>query len=232
MSQNTAPNGRKMRGFRIFPIALISLLTIFTLTSCGTDVVANYAIRSLEELQQKAGVVKQDRTTVIGTPSGCEFSYGEQGATIILPSAPFLKAGLDVKKLPESIVSEGASLYIHQDYIADSVETLIRKQREKVSYHEALDHYGIDMGNGNKFEWAKDLAKNDKDIVFVLNPKPFADAGVDPNKVDGFVYTEVEVKKGVKEMKLLSVTDLDNAQNKDKATLPEEEELADEANPE
>ena len=35
-----------------------------------------------------------------------------------------------------------------------------------VGYHEKLDHYGIKLGDGNMFEWAKDMAKNDKDIVF------------------------------------------------------------------
>jgi hypothetical protein len=43
------------------------------------------------------------------------------------------------------------------------------------------------------FEWAKDMSANDKDIVFVLNPKPFIDAGVDPDRVEGWVFARVTV---------------------------------------
>ena len=44
------------------------------------------------------------------------------------------------------------------------------------------------------FEWAKDMASNDKDIVFVLNPEPFIAAGVDPSKIDGWIFAKVETK--------------------------------------
>jgi hypothetical protein len=56
-----------------------------------------------------------------------------------------------------------------------------------------MDHYGISLGNGNMFEWAKDMTTNDKDIVFVLNPDPFITAGLDPNRVEGWVYAKVTV---------------------------------------
>ncbi len=43
-------------------------------------------------------------------------------------------------------------------------------------------------------EWAKDIKTNDKDIVFVLNPQHFIDAGVDSTKVAGWVFAKVEIK--------------------------------------
>lgn len=46
---------------------------------------------------------------------------------------------------------------------------IVEKSRDSIGYHAALDHYGIDLENGNMFEWAKDISTNDKDIVFVLN---------------------------------------------------------------
>ncbi len=59
--------------------------------------------------------------------------------------------------------------------------------RGSISYHMALDHYGVALGGGNMFEWAKDLGANDKDIVFVLDPEPLIAAGVDPQRwKDGF----------------------------------------------
>lgn len=36
------------------------------------------------------------------------------------------------------------------------------KSRDSIGYHAALDHYGIDLENGNMFEWAKDISANDR----------------------------------------------------------------------
>jgi hypothetical protein len=51
----------------------------------------------------------------------------------------------------------------------------------------------VNLGNGNLFEWAKDMSVNDKDIVFVLNPEPFIAAGVDPSRIEGWVFAKVTV---------------------------------------
>ena len=63
-----------------------------------------------------------------------------------------------------------------------------------------MDHFGVKLGGGNMFEWAKDLEINvttkqaqDKDIVFVLSPEPLIAAGVDPQKVEGWLYSPVPV---------------------------------------
>jgi hypothetical protein len=70
---------------------------------------------------------------------------------------------------------------------------MVHLKRGSIGYHGALDHYGVNLGNGNLFEWAKDLDKNDKDMVFVLNPEPFIRAGVNPNQVAGWVFAKVPV---------------------------------------
>jgi poly-D-alanine transfer protein DltD len=36
------------------------------------------------------------------------------------------------------------------------------------------------------------MKTNDKDIVFVLNPQPFIDAGVDPSALESWVFAKVE----------------------------------------
>ena len=69
----------------------------------------------------------------------------------------------------------------------------MRQHRNVIGYHGALDHYGVSIGAGNLFEWAKDLRANDKDIVFVLNPSPFIDAGVDIAGIQGWVFAKVTV---------------------------------------
>ncbi|MBL8967094.1 MAG: hypothetical protein JNG85_08795, partial [Spirochaetaceae bacterium] len=74
------------------------------------------------------------------------------------------------------------------------------------------DHYGIALGGGNMLEWAKDPAKNDKDLVLVLEPAPLAAAGLDPARVQGWAFAKVETMdaKGAKILvdKLLRPFDL------------------------
>jgi hypothetical protein len=143
-------------------------------------------------------------------------------------AAPFIAAGLDPTKLaaPEGVKYEldMGRLMLHFElapdrFAADSVKSLeatfaeiVRTQRARIGYHEKLDHYGIKLGGGNMLEWAKDMSKNDKDIVWVLNPAPLIAAGVDPAKVAGWVFAKVESKdasgKTVVEDKLLKPFDL------------------------
>ena len=143
-------------------------------------------------------------------------------------AAPFVTAGLDVAKLPmvdgiKYEIDMGRFMLhfelgndVFADGAAKSFEAtfaeIVRTQRSRIGYHEKLDHYGIKLGDGNMFEWAKDLSKNDKDIVWVLNPAPFIAAGVDPAKIEGWVFAKVESKddlgKTVVQDKLLKAFNL------------------------
>lgn len=145
-------------------------------------------------------------------------------AYLEIKAQPFIDAGLDLAKLPEGMV-EGDKIIVGTDF-GDSPVTyrgdvnplasyrqIVEQYREMISYHAALDHYGVKLSDGNMFEWAKDMTTNDKDIVFVLNPQPFIDAGVDPNKVDGWVFAKVETMddkgKKIEVDKLLKPFDLE-----------------------
>jgi hypothetical protein len=70
---------------------------------------------------------------------------------------------------------------------------MVKLKRTAIGYHMAMDHYGVNLGDGNMFEWAKDMTVNDKDMVFVLNPLPFINAGVDPAGIAGWVLNKVTV---------------------------------------
>jgi hypothetical protein len=143
-------------------------------------------------------------------------------------AAPFVAAGLDIAKLPkvDGIKYEldmGRFMY-HFELGSDKFSSeakksleatfaeIVRTQRARIGYHEKLDHYGIKLGNGNMLEWAKELSKNDKDLVFVLDPAPFVAAGVDPAKIPGWAFSKVETKddagKTVQVDKLLKPYDL------------------------
>ncbi len=120
-----------------------------------------------------------------------------------LDAQPFLDAGLDTGKLPESFAVYDGKLMVGTKLGKDaltyqgeatplaSFEQIAAKYRDTVGYHAALDHYNVNVGGGNLFEWAKDMGKNDKDIVFVLNPEPFIAAGVDPGAVSGWIFAKV-----------------------------------------
>lgn len=118
---------------------------------------------------------------------------------------PFIDAGLDTSKLSENVqfydnmLMVGTKLGTNKlKYDGDptplaAYEQIVKLYRDSVGYHAALDHYGVSLGDGNMFEWAKDMGTNDKDIVFVLNPEPFINAGVDPNAIEGWVFAKVTV---------------------------------------
>ena len=118
---------------------------------------------------------------------------------------PFLDAGLDTSKLPENItfydnmlmvgkkLGDDKLKYNNEVTALSSYEQIVNLYRDTIGYHTALDHYGVNVGDGNLFEWAKDMSINEKDMVFVLNPQPFIDAGVDPSAVEGWVFAKVTV---------------------------------------
>lgn len=127
---------------------------------------------------------------------------------------PFIDAGLDTGRLPEGIVYNEDKLLIGAELGSDelkyegeatpiaSFEQIVKNYRDSIGYHMSLDHYGVKLGNGNMFEWAKTMSTNDKDIVFVLNPEPFIAAGVNPDSVDGWVFAKVTVDEGGKSMEV------------------------------
>ena len=122
-----------------------------------------------------------------------------------LDAQPFLDAGLDTSKLPENFAFYEGKLMVGTKLGKDELkysgeatplaayEQIVSKYRDSIGYHAALDHYNVNVGDGNLFEWAKDMGTNDKDIVFVLNPAPFVAAGVDPSAVAGWVFAKVPV---------------------------------------
>jgi hypothetical protein len=138
---------------------------------------------------------------------------------------PFLDAGLDTDKLPENYVfyegdamgNMGSKMLMIGLKLGDNdkvsgtstalsaYELIVNNYRDSINYHTTLDHYGVKLGDGNMFEWAKDLKTNDyddsvqdKDIVFVLNPEPLIEAGVDPEKIEGWAYAQVPIEENGK----------------------------------
>ncbi len=210
-------------------VAVTVLTLVLALAGCqSTDVVAKFSITSFEAVLTALGdnVAADDVNGgwALTSPGGERFVWSKDFSAdkkpdlmLELDATPFLDAGLDPAKLDkETYVYDSGmkTLMVHSELGADkftysgeptpldSFKQIVATHRDSIGYHETLDHYGAALGNGNMFEWAKTMSTNDKDIVFVLNPKPFIDAGVDPAKVQEWVFAQVEVKnaEGQKEL--------------------------------
>jgi hypothetical protein len=218
---------------RLFAVCCAAL-TVILAAGCGKlDVVATDSVRAFGEILKAASpdLTSQDELTgafAVLAPDGnvsfswaADFALGagdladlDKDLVFRIEEEPFVDAGLDVEKLPDSIkfwnstLSLGVNLegtpedakkefeFVIDGNVATGLalyEQILKFHRNRIGFHAALGHYNIDLGSGNMFEWAKDMGTNDKDIVFVLNPAPFIAAGVDPNKIDGWVFTKVPV---------------------------------------
>ena len=198
-------------------IITLTIAALFSLSACaGTDVVGEQSVKSFEEvLAAMPDNVSEDEMNngwAITSPDGNEKFIWSKDFSASAPHdvmlefdvKPFVEAGLDVNKLPDGMVigekiMVGTTLgdeelsYDGDATPLDSYKKIVELKREQIKYHAALDHYGIDLGDGNMFEWAKDMSTNDKDMVFVLNPQLFIDAGVDPASVEGWIFAKVSV---------------------------------------
>jgi hypothetical protein len=196
----------------------LTLILALSLASCNqADVVGKSSIMSFNEVLKFApDSIKADDTFggwSLTSPDGtARFMWSKDfsksatyDAMLEFDAKPFLDAGLDITKLPAGMVKNDKLVVGNEfgnekiTYSGDatpltSYEKIVELKRSNIKYHADLDHFGIDLSGGNVFEWAKDMAKNDKDIVFVLNPKVFIDAGVDPAKVEGWAFKKVNVE--------------------------------------
>lgn len=196
-------------------IGALAITGLLTLSACAkTDIVAKVAVSSFEKITVLSDIKKDenlsgwslsspDKTTRFIWSLDYKLS-APHDVMIETDAAPFIAAGLDITKLPLGVYADGKIMVgqsLGEQSFSDqakktpieSFTEIVKLDRNKLGYHEVLDHYGFDVGNGNKFEWAKDQTKNDKDIVFILDPKMFIDAGVEPTKISGWVYAKVEL---------------------------------------
>ena len=196
----------------LIPVLLVATV-IFAGCTSQLDVVADKSISSFESVINELPIEadSEDSSWILTAPdNSAKFFWSmdfssttDYDVKLEFDSQPFINAGLDISKLPEGAIngdkiilgtdlSDEKLTYNGEATPLDSYKKIVEKSRDSIGYHAALDHYGIDLENGNMFEWAKDISTNDKDIVFVLNPQMFIDAGVNPQEVEGWVFAKVE----------------------------------------
>jgi hypothetical protein len=220
---------------KLLMVAILGL-AVTGLTACGSlDVIGDRSVTSFEAVLNAEGdlvteaanfdgwsLEAPDKTTRLIISS----DYSKTSEDIILETdaAPFLDAGLDTSKLPEGMytgdkivvgINLGDDILTYEggDTPIKIYQQMVKLYRGNLKYHATLDHFGIDLSGGNMFEWAKDMTKNDKDIVFVLNPEVFLNAGVDTDKLEGWAFAKVTTMdskgKKIQVDKLLKPFDLD-----------------------
>ncbi len=221
-----------------FILTAVALVSAAALTACGNtlDVIGSQSVKSFEAVVASLGDKVTEDTEFGGysllAPDGTarflwSSDYSKTNSNdvqLVIDAQPFIDAGLDTAKLPEGMLAgdklilgtelgDDALTYSDEVTPTAAYEQIVDNYRDSIKYHAALDHYGVALSGGNMFEWAKDMASNDKDIVFVLNPEVFLEAGVDPDKVEGWVFAKVETMddmgKEIEVDKLLKPFDLD-----------------------
>ncbi|MDR2518148.1 MAG: hypothetical protein LBD13_01875 [Spirochaetaceae bacterium] len=201
-----------MKHFFIASLAALAALSCENLDVVGKDSAASFD-KVLQAMSRNVAEDQMNGGWSLNAPDNSarfiwskDFSQSPMHDVMIeLDAAPFLQAGLDPDKLPQDYAFYGGKLMVGTKLGEEkltykgeptpllSYQKIVELKRGALGYHGALDHYGINLGNGNLFEWAKDMAANDKDMVFVLNPEPFIAAGVDPNSLAGWLFGKVTV---------------------------------------
>ncbi len=218
-------------------IALIALVILMALvlTACNQlDVIGNGSVRAFSALLDSApdqvATVDSLPGFSLSAPDGSarfvwsrDYSASDRDVYIEFDAQPFIDAGMDVGKLPNGMLQgdkivigtsleEAASDLTGEATPLAAFEQIERLSRDHIKYHADLDHFGVSLESGNMLEWAKDMAANDKDMVFALNPQPFIDAGADPERIEGWVFAKVNAMDGKRKVtvdKLLKPFDID-----------------------
>jgi hypothetical protein len=188
-------------------LLLLTALLIFIAGCTSTDVVKREAQSSFEEILAVDSVESSimDGFAHIIIADGYHFDLSlnpqstDEDVIMAVMAMPFLDAGLDITKLPSNMRIKDDMLLITFEGIKGSMtydakgqmNSLLTNNRTLLGYHAELDHFGIALGN-HKFEWAKNMATNDKDAVFILSADVLREAGVNVEAVEGWIFTTMD----------------------------------------
>ncbi len=210
-----------------FVVVLLMALPVLWIASGRADVVKLYGVPSFVEATEnpRSGASVSEGIVKFSGPEGQVFFLWASGTAFKVPAEPFLEAGLDPAKLPGNILYDDSA---HTLLIGDAPKqggestaeaifsAFLKTHRLAFGYHGAMDHFGVDVGGsdgvfgGGKFEWAKDPRTNDKDIVFIIDPRPLERAGLRSGEVKGWLLLDLDVTMNSKAPRLASLYEIDN----------------------
>lgn len=200
---------------------VLAMLLIFT--GCSSSASINKAaVDNFEKLFNGKNVnfsFEIERWTLLST-DGDVLAFDSNSSFMEFDLSPFLKAGLEPSKLSKEFIvdTKNNRLRIEKVYgtegsmedkdLLPMLAELLDHYPDQLTYHDAKCHYVLKLGENAKFEWASKPEETDKDILFILDPKDIVQAGADPEKIEGFEYTMVELDNGSKEYKLIKSFDI------------------------
>jgi hypothetical protein len=164
------------------------------------DVVRQGAQQAWVKMLAVADVGDEEQWWRLTAPDGeAKLKWRADAVMISVDAAPLVAVGLDVTQLTN--VENGELVwYLMGEGLAQKKTTpaldgasMIERQRAAIGYHAALGHFGVTVTDGNLFEWAADMASNDKDIVWALDPEPLRAAGARLDEVAGWALALVPV---------------------------------------
>jgi hypothetical protein len=191
-------------------VVIFSFILIL-LSACSTDVIRTHSEKSLEQIVTNfKDLVDEKSDKYILTIDNknsliIKKDYSSKEDFILeLDATPFIEAGINNNNIPEGYKLEDNKLISSTDFgkgkgknFLNSFFMSVDNKRDKLSYHEDLDHYGITLSDNNKFEFAKDYKTNDLDIVFVLSATSFKDL-IDVKNINGWTLKTLKQKDETK----------------------------------
>lgn len=131
----------------------------------------------------------------------------DKDLVMVLNADPFVKAGLDVKKLENSWTYRPADTAMGTpadlllpvnisdgdsnagDDSGKAFKAIITNPKIKLADHVQMGTYAAPLTDGYLAEWAKKLGQGDGDLYFVFLADPLVKAGLDVNKLPkGYTY--------------------------------------------
>jgi len=195
----------------VIAVVAVAALAAAALDRAGgqLDVITDRSISSFDAVLAAApGLTAGDAAgwALAAPDQSARLMWSADGAAVEFDAAPFADAGLDVAALPADYAAEDGRLRVGDaggdagDSPIEAYRRFARGHASAIQYHGEMDHFGIGVGPA-VFEWAQNLARvgehggdQQKDIVFALDAQPLIAAGVDPEKVEGWVYGQVAVE--------------------------------------
>ncbi|KAF0222289.1 MAG: Uncharacterized protein FD133_1327 [Erysipelotrichaceae bacterium] len=185
---------------------IIIVIALSFFTACSVDELKETAKKSFTEVVSASSVITmvEDGVAHIKITADAHIDFAldtnsQKDVYMAFKIQPFLDAGLDVSLLPVDVVVNGDMLVFSFNIKDTKVGTnavsqlsnVLDANRGLLTYHKELDHYGLKLGV-HKFEWAKTMATNNKDAVFILDGDTLVSWGIDLDLVSGWSSAEID----------------------------------------
>lgn len=101
---------------------------------------------------------------------------GSIGLIVIMA---FALSGCSLNKSGDSAIQDAASNF----------SQTVNNNKEDLTYHNELSHFGLQLKGGDKLEWAEDPSVSEADFSITINAEEFIEAGLDVSKLESSYFS-------------------------------------------